>query len=103
MRPQKIVRNKLEHILQAKNQDVKNWLLAKGSTGEITDALNSYFQTKTTNKATIRDMMEATLTALGYTGTFGDKINAFYVAKTGKAYPGDAARAFWSDITKDFN
>ena len=102
MIPKKIVRNKLEKILHVKNSVVKDWLISKGFTGELGDALNAYLQTKTSVSGNLPDLLNATLTSLGFTGTLGDKVNAFYVSKTGVSYSRDAGRKFWSDSSLDF-
>ena len=98
-------RNKYQSLFTVPQSRVLGWLNAKGFNGEFTDALRTYFQTKsglaTGNE--VGDHISKTLSSLGYTGTLDDKLRAFYVAKTGIAYCRDAEAAFYNNSSLDFS
>lgn len=95
-------RGKYSNLFNAPESLVLGWLGRQGYTGQLTDGLVSYFQTRSglATGASLSDHINRTLSNLGYTGTMQDKLYAFYVAKTGISYAPDAERAFWdSNLT----
>ena len=95
---------KYESIFNIKPQPILNWLNAKGQTGKtLTEGMMTYLQTKGGQGSTLSESMNQALTNLGYTGTFADKRNAFYVAKTNNQHPKDAELAFYNTPSLDFN
>jgi hypothetical protein len=90
---------------QAESSRINGWLTGKGYTGELSDKLITYFQTKSglTTGKTLTDHIITTINSLGYTGSTDDQLNQFFTVKTGKTNRIDAENAFWADSSLDFS
>jgi hypothetical protein len=95
----------IQKLFRARPALIKSWLVAKGYPGELTDALITYFQTKSglTTGKTLFDHINKTVNAFGYSGTLGDQLRRFFTVKTGKENPVDAENSFWSNTSLDFS
>lgn len=98
------MKHKYESLFRIRPSFILNWLNTKGQGGKtLVDGFGAYLQTKgASNAATLSEALNQSLSSLGFTGTLGDKLNSFYIAKTGIGNPVDAEMAFYNG-TGDFS
>lgn len=98
------MRTKYETIWQIKPSFVLQWLSGKGYDGQqsLTDKFMAYMQTKGATGSTLSESFNQVLSNLGYTGTFQDKKQSFYIKKTSILHPKDAELTFYNTNSLDF-
>lgn len=91
-------------MFRGKPSDIKRWLNAKGCGGSYSDALRCYFEgLSNLSSGTLYDHINDVMNQHGYTGTLGDKLGAFFTAKTGVSDRRDAERSFWDNDSLNFS
>lgn len=85
--------------------DLKDaWYKAKGYTaGNLQDNQYAYFKAKSGETGTIHDLMYARLGQLGFTGSIGDRLLAFYKTKVSGTSLPDLEYNFFSNTALDFS
>lgn len=87
-----------------KSSKIENWMKAKGYSQKISNALVSYFQSKSgLSNVKLYDHLRKTLLDMGYSGTIEDQLSKFFTEKTGIINRNDSERAFWDNTSLDFS
>jgi hypothetical protein len=95
----------MSNIFRGNSQTILDWFRIKGyGNGDINACLRRCMHAKlgATPAGGPADLLHLRLGQLGYTGGLQDRLNRFFMVKTGATNPNDAERLFFQNTALDF-